>query len=144
MTKEQMLEQWTRIYEQGYYKCAFTPKVYEYLDEKTDQIPETVMSGPKIYVDYDAWIIHELNGDNAELARRMLVILSKIRRDGPIHKWGMKDDLEICLLIGYGHDFRNLIKESVQITGSPQERASIKTVPVASLRAGCTIRSAAR
>ena len=43
----------------------------------------------------------------------MLVILSKIRRDGPIHKWGMKDDLEICLLIGYGHDFRNLIKESV-------------------------------
>ena len=43
MTKEQMLEQWTRIYEQGYYKCAFTPKVYEYLDEKTDQVPETVM-----------------------------------------------------------------------------------------------------
>lgn len=77
MTKEQMLEQWTRIYEQGYYKCAFTPKVYEYLDEKIDQVPETVMSGPKIYVDYDAWIIHELNGDNAELARRMLVILSK-------------------------------------------------------------------
>ena len=113
MTKEQMLEQWTRIYEQGYYKCTFTPKVYEYLDEKTDQIPETVMAGPMIYVDYDAWIIHELNGDNAELARRMLVILSKIRRDGPIHKWGMKDDLEICLLIGYGHDFRNLIKESV-------------------------------
>ena len=65
MTKEQMLEQWTRIYEQGYYKCTFTPKVYEYLDEKTDQIPETVMSGPMIYVDYDAWIIHELNGDNA-------------------------------------------------------------------------------
>ena len=88
MTKEQMLEQWTRIYEQGYYKCTFTPKVYEYLDEKTDQIPETVMSGPKIYVDYDAWIIHELNGDNAELARRMLVILSKIRRDGPIHNGG--------------------------------------------------------
>ena len=51
MTKEQMLEQWTRIYEQGYYKCAFTPKVYEYLDEKIDQVPETVMSGPKIYVD---------------------------------------------------------------------------------------------
>ncbi|MCD8135181.1 MAG: hypothetical protein LUH01_04160 [Parabacteroides gordonii] len=43
----------------------------------------------------------------------MLVIISKIRRDGPIHKWGMKDELEICLRIGYGHDFRNLIKESV-------------------------------
>ena len=53
MTKEQMLEQWTRIYEQGYYKCAFTPKVYEYLDEKIDQAPEMVMSGPKIYADYD-------------------------------------------------------------------------------------------
>ncbi len=113
MTKEQMLEQWTRIYEQGYYKCAFTPKVYEYLDEKIDQAPEVVMSGPKIYADYDGWLLHELNGENAELARRMLVIISKIRRDGPIHKWGMKDELEICLRIGYGHDFRNLIKESV-------------------------------
>lgn len=113
MTKEQMLEQWTRIYEQGYYKCAFTPKVYEYLDEKIDQAPEVVMSGPKIYADYDGWLLYELNGDNAELARRMLVIISKIRRDGPIHKWGMKDELEICLRIGYGHDFRNLIKESV-------------------------------
>ena len=80
---------------------------------KLDQVPETVMSSPKIYVNYEAGIIHELNGDNAELARRMLVILSKIRRDGPIQKWGMKDDLEICLRIGYGHDFRNLIKESV-------------------------------
>lgn len=113
MTKEQMLEQWTRIYEQGYYKCAFTPKVYEYLEEKIDQAPEVVMSGPKIYVDYDGWLLHELNGENAELARRMLVIISKIRRDGPIHKWGMKEELEICLRIGYGHDFRNLIKESV-------------------------------
>ncbi|WP_304247916.1 DUF4132 domain-containing protein [Parabacteroides gordonii] len=113
MTKEQMLEQWTRIYEQGYYKCAFTPKVYEYLDEKIDQAPEVVMSGPKIYADYDGWLLYELNGDNAELARRMLVIISKIRRDGPIHKWRMKDELEICLRIGYGHDFRNLIKESV-------------------------------
>lgn len=113
MTKEQMLEQWTKIYEQGYYKCAFTPKVYEYLDEKIDQAPEVVMSGPKIYADYDGWLLHELNGENAELARRMLVIISKIRRDGPIHKWGMKDELEICLRIGYGHDFRNLIKESV-------------------------------
>lgn len=113
MTKEQMLEQWTRIYEQGYYKCTFTPKVYEYLDEKIDQAPEVVMSGPKIYADYDGWLLHELNGENAELARRMLVIISKIRRDGPIHKWGMKDELEICLRIGYGHDFRNLIKESV-------------------------------
>lgn len=113
MTKEQMLEQWTRIYEQGYYKCTFTPKVYEYLDEKIDQAPEVVMSGPKIYADYDGWLLHELNGENAELARRMLVIISKIRRDGPIHKWGMKDELEICLRIGYGHDFKNLIKESV-------------------------------
>lgn len=113
MTKEQMLEQWTRIYEQGYYKCAFTPKVYEYLEEKIDQAPEVVMSSPKIYVDYDGWLLHELNGKNAELARRMLVIISKIRRDGPIHKWGMKEELEICLRIGYGHDFRNLIKESV-------------------------------
>ncbi|MCD8135180.1 MAG: hypothetical protein LUH01_04155 [Parabacteroides gordonii] len=62
MTKEQMFEQWTRIYEQGYYKCAFTPKVYEYLDEKIDQAPEVVMSGPKIYADYDGWLLHELNG----------------------------------------------------------------------------------
>nr|WP_129734674.1 DUF4132 domain-containing protein [Parabacteroides goldsteinii] len=113
MTKEQMLEQWSRIYEQGYYKCAFTPKVYEYLEEKIDQVPEVIISGPKIYVSYDGWLLHELNGENAELARRMLVIISKIRRDGPIHKWGLKDELELCLRIGYGHDFKNLIKESV-------------------------------
>lgn len=113
MTKEQMLEQWTKIYEQGYYKCAFTPKVYEYLEEKIDQAPEVVMSSPKIYANYDSWLLHELNGENAELARRMLVIISKIRRDGLIYKWGMKNELEICLRIGYGYNFRNLIKESV-------------------------------
>ena len=91
MTKEQMLEQWSRIYEQGYYKCAFTPKVYEYLEEKIDQVPEVIISGPKIYASYDGWLLHELNGENAELARRMLVIISKIRRVGPLHQWGLKD-----------------------------------------------------
>ena len=113
MTKEQMLEQWSRSYEQAYYKCDFTPKVYEYLEGKIDQVPEMIMSRPKIDTSYDGWLLYELNGENAELARRMLVIVSKIRRDGPIHKWGLKNELEICLRIGYGHDFKNLIQESV-------------------------------
>ncbi|WP_293716065.1 DUF4132 domain-containing protein [uncultured Parabacteroides sp.] len=113
MTKEQMLEQWSRSYEQAYYKCDFTPKVYEYLEGKIDQVPEMIMSRPKIDTSYDGWLLYELNGENAELARRMLVIISKIRRDGPIHKWGLKNELEICLRIGYGHDFKNLIQESV-------------------------------
>lgn len=113
MTKEQMLEQWSRSYEQAYYKCDFTPKVYEYLEGKIDQVPEVIMSRPKIDTSYDGWLLYELNGENAELARRMLVIISKIRRDGPIHKWGLKNELEICLRIGYGHDFKNLIQESV-------------------------------
>lgn len=113
MTKEQMLEQWSRIYEQGYYKCAFTPKVYDTWKRRSTRQPEVIISGPKIYASYDGWLLHELNGENAELARRMLVIISKIRRDGPIHKWGLKDELELCLRIGYGHDFKNLIKESV-------------------------------
>lgn len=113
MTKEQMLEQWVKTFEQGYYKYNFSTTVYDYLEERIDQVPETIIAGPKGYGNYESWIVKELNGENAEMARRMLMIISKIRRNGPILKWDLKQDMEICLQIGYGNEYRNLVKESV-------------------------------
>lgn len=113
MTKEQMLEQWVKSLEQGYSKYNFNSTVYDYLEERIDQVPETIIAGPKAYADYENWIVKELNGENAEMARRMLIIISKIRRNGPVQRWNFKQELEIYLQIGYDNDFRNLVKATV-------------------------------
>lgn len=112
MTKDKMMELWHKEFENSYYQWNLTPQVYEYLDGKTEELIGAGTLGRKNYAYYENWIVKELNGENAELARRMLVVISKIRSNGMISgTYRVMEDAEICFRIGY--DFDSLVKESV-------------------------------
>lgn len=112
MTREKMMELWRKEFENSYYQWNLTPQVYEYLDGKTEELVGSGTLGKKNYAYYESWIVKELDGENAELARRMLVVISKIRSNGMIAgSYRIMEDIEICFRIGY--DFDSLVKQSV-------------------------------
>ncbi len=112
MDKEKLMALWKREYEQSYYGWQFAPCVYDYFEGKTDTIGDPLLNGKKNYAWYHDWLVKELDGESGELARRMLVVISKIRRDGMIsNSYSSTYDTEICLRMGY--DFESVIKQSV-------------------------------
>ncbi|MDR1200819.1 MAG: DUF4132 domain-containing protein [Tannerellaceae bacterium] len=112
MDKEKMIELWKKQFEQSYYQWNLSPLVYDYFEEKVDTITNPSLSGEKYYTYYEDWMVKELDGENAELARRMLVVISKIRNSGPISSaWNVGREAEICLRIGY--DFESILKETI-------------------------------
>lgn len=112
MTREKMMELWRKEFENSYYQWNLTPQVYEYLDGKTEELVGSGTLGKKYYAYYESWMVKELDGENAELARRMLVVISKIRSNGMIAgSYRIMEDIEICFRIGY--DFDSLVKQSV-------------------------------
>lgn len=105
MTKEKMMELWRKEFEEGYSRMNFPPQVYEYLEEKRDYPAEVDKLGRKCYASYETWMLNELEGENAEMARRMLIIVSKVKYGGLISgTFSMPHEVEICLRIGYGFD----------------------------------------
>lgn len=113
MTREKMLELWKKEFEDSYHQWSLTPKVYDYFDGKTEYLEGPGLTGRKYWAYYEGWLVKELEGENAELARRMLVIISKIRSEGMIGaSYRIKADAEICLRIGY--DFSSMVEGSVQ------------------------------
>ncbi len=112
MTKEKMMELWRKEFENSYYQWGLTPLVYKYLDGETEHPIGQLVTGRKYYAYYEDWIVKELDGENSELARRMLVVISKIRNGGLISgSYRIQDDAAIALRIGY--DFESVVKESV-------------------------------
>lgn len=117
MTKEKMLELWHKEFEEGYQPVGFSPRVYDYLKGEADYPDELDKMGKKYYASYEDWMVKELEGENAEMARRMLLVVSKIRRGGIINtSYGIAGDTEICLRIGY--DFDAILKQGVLLYGS--------------------------
>lgn len=106
MTQEELLE---------FFKSDFmaygnnTQEVLDYITEKTDIKPEKLhMSG--ISIDYDKKIIKELNGENHEMAKRMLYIIFRTKR----FKFGFglsKNEDELQLLINIGCSFEEILEE---------------------------------
>ena len=112
MTREKMMELWRNEFENSYYQWGMTPQTYDYLEEKTDELVGSIITKQKYYASYEDWIVRELDGENHELARRMLVVISKIRNNGLISSsYQIKNDVDVCLRIGY--DFASIVKESV-------------------------------
>ena len=110
MERSKMLELWRNEFEEGYHKWFLPPSVYDYFDGKTDNVD--LSKTARYYASYDSWLVKELDGENAELARRMLMTISKIRRDGIItSSWRMMEEFDVCYRIGY--DFDTLLKNSV-------------------------------
>lgn len=112
MDKEKMIGLWKKQYEQSYYQWDFSPLVYDYFEGKVDTITTPSQSGKKYYEYYEDWMVRELDGENAELARRMLVVISKCRNGGLVSNgWNVKKEVEVCLRIGY--DMDSIIKETI-------------------------------
>lgn len=124
MTKEKMMELWRKEFEEGYNRVNFPPQVYEYLDGKIDYPAEIDKIGRKVYAYYDDWMVKELDGENAELARRMLIVVSKIRKGGIIgDAYAIVDETDICLRIGY--DFEVILKQVILRFGTNISATSI-------------------
>lgn len=127
MTKEKMLELWRKEFEEGYYRITFPPQVYEYLNEKIDYPEEVDKLGRQRYAYYLDWMVEELAGENAEMAHRMLLIISKIRHGGIItNSYNIVRETEICLRIGY--DFDSILKQGILRYGSNLSATSIYKV----------------
>jgi hypothetical protein len=127
MTKEKMLELWRKEFEEGYNRMNFPPQVYEYLDEKIDYPSEVDKIGRKSYASYEDWMLKELDGENAEMARRMLMIVSKVKYGGMVGgTYSIVRDTEICLRIGY--DFDAILKQGILRYGTNLDAVSIYKV----------------
>ncbi|NDV58872.1 DUF4132 domain-containing protein [Bacteroides sp. 519] len=113
MKQEKMMELWRKEFENSYYQWGLTSLVYDYLEEKTDELNGPLTSGQrKYYTYYHDWMIKELDGENHELARRMLVAISKMRNGGLISgSYRIREEANICLRIGY--DFDSIIKQTI-------------------------------
>lgn len=115
MDKQKMLEQFRQKYDNPYYEWKNFTHVLDYIEGKTDQLDEDLLKGKKSYVWYDEWMIKALYGneeDSIETAKRILLIISRIRRDGLISgSYRVVEDAKMLLLIGY--DFQTLVKQSV-------------------------------
>ncbi|MCD7898857.1 MAG: hypothetical protein LUH22_03005 [Bacteroides sp.] len=114
-TNKKMLEQFRQKYDNPYYEWKNFTHVLDYIEGKTDQLDEDLLKGKKSYVWYDEWMIKALYGneeDSIETAKRILLIISRIRRDGLISgSYRVVEDAKMLLLIGY--DFQTLVKQSV-------------------------------
>jgi len=112
MEKEKMMDLWRKTFENGYCDWKLTPQVYEYFEGKSDELIGPGNTGRKYYAYYENWLVKELDGENAELARRMLVVISKIRNGGLVSGgYNIQSEVDIALRIGY--DFESLIKETI-------------------------------
>lgn len=117
MTREKMMELWHKEFENSYTNWGFTPQLYEYLDGKTDKLDDKCQKGNKYYSYYDEWMVKELDGENAELARRMLTAVSKFRYGGICStSYMVENDAKICLRIGYGFD--DILKHGIMRHGT--------------------------
>lgn len=128
MTKEKMLEFWRNAFETGYYRAGFIPQVYDYFDGKIDRLEEHPTKGKKTYACYEDWLLGELYvEENAELARRMLLVISKFRNGGIIgNTYSIVTDTETCLRIGYGFD--DILQQGILRFGTNIEATSIYKV----------------
>lgn len=112
MDREKMMDLWRKQFEKTYYDWQLTPQVYDYLEGKINEVPERLLTGRKYFAFYDSWIVKELDGENSELARRMLVVISKVRSEGLINgNYHALEDAKICLRIGY--DFDSIVSQSI-------------------------------
>lgn len=127
MTKEKMLELWRKEFEDGYYGITFSPQVYEYLHGGADYPEEIDKMGRRCYAAYQEWMLAELEGENAEMAQRMLLIVSKIRHGGIMAStYNIAEEAEICLRIGY--DFDSILKQGILRYGTNLSATSIYKV----------------
>ena len=105
MDKQKMLELFRKEFDTPYYQWKNFGQIYDYIEGKIDQFDDNPLQTKKSYIWYDAWMIDELfgtNPENIETAKRMLLVVSKIRRDGIMSEtYTVERDAKMLLRIGY-------------------------------------------
>ncbi len=83
-----------------------------YIYEESDVVPVNTKTGQYYTIDYFKEIKEELNGENSEMAKRMLYVISKIKRGDLCSKYSTnKDNINFLILIGY--DMQSILNETL-------------------------------
>ncbi len=108
MTKEQMMKRWQSTFKK------MPPEINDYLEGKIDQYPEQVNLPLREFYDSD-WIKEEFYGEDSEtveLARRMLIVVTKIKSNSFNDSFSVVYDTRLWLQIGYG--FEDILEKGVR------------------------------
>lgn len=96
MSAEKLWSKWEKsVASRG----MFSSEVEAYLKGERPDLPS--LSGRKEYIDYDDEFIKALDGEAADLTRRMLYVISKIKYGGPVNPYYAVKDMTVCCRIGY-------------------------------------------
>ncbi|NDV67179.1 DUF4132 domain-containing protein [Bacteroides sp. 224] len=105
MDKQKMIDVFIKVYDRPHYQWKNFAQVCDYIEGKTDTLDENLLQGKKQYFYYEEWMREELYKENAETAKRILLVLSKVRRDGIMSgPYRILQDTKMLLRIGYTFD----------------------------------------
>lgn len=108
MTKEQMMKRWQSTFKK------MPPEINDYLEGKIDQYPEQVNLPLREFYDSD-WMKEEFYGEDSEtveLARRMLIVATKINKDS--FAIACETITEIHFWLQIGHKFEDILEKGVR------------------------------
>lgn len=108
MTKEQMMKRWQSTFKK------MPPEINDYLEGKIDQYPEQVNLPLREFYDSD-WMKEEFYGEDSEtveLARRMLIVITKIKSNSFNDSFSVVYDTRLWLQIGY--EFEDILEKGVR------------------------------
>jgi len=84
-----------------------------YIYEESDIIPTGLKKTHNhFYISYFKEIVNELDTENHELAKRMLYVISKIKRDDLCYVYTMKES-DVKFLLEIGYDCESILEESL-------------------------------
>ncbi len=126
MTREELIAKWTKIFKDTL--IPFPEEIYDYMAGKIEY-PAHKESGFRRtgYVYIADQLLKELDGDNAETARRILMLITKISKNGMFtQNYSLHNQIPICLRIGY--PFADVANEYLKVGSSDVAMSSIYNV----------------
>lgn len=99
MLQEELWEIWNGLLQSR--QVQLPSDVDAYLRGEQNQVSGPVSKKQKYYLNYPDKLVKELDGENAELARRMLYVISLVRSVGPVGSYDWNTEVPVCARIGY-------------------------------------------
>ena len=110
MTREELIE----FFDKNILRYEnLSNETMSYIYGENDILPEELKKTHKhFYITYFKEIVQELQTDNHELAKRMLYVISRIKRDDLCYVYTMKES-DVKFLLEIGYDFQSILEESL-------------------------------
>ena len=110
MTREELIE----FFDKNILRYEnLSNETMSYIYEESDIIPTGLKKTHNhFYISYFKEIVNELDTENHELAKRMLYVISKIKRDDLCYVYTMKES-DVKFLLEIGYDFQSILEESL-------------------------------